>query len=89
MSTEEQVPPDDTAPTVEELQKMLAEKDKKIDELNKQLEETQENNIKLFNDSLRESDELKNKISYLHQKLEKDREYHRRVVMKLLNIEEA
>lgn len=85
----EQAPADDAAPTVEDLQKMLDERDKKIEELSKQLEETQENNIKLFNDSLRESDELKNKISYLHQKLEKDREYHRRVVMKLLNIEEG
>lgn len=85
----EQVPADDAAPTVEELQGMLTERNKKIDELSKELEEARENNIKLFNDSLRESDELKDKISYLHQELNKEREYHRRVVMKLLNIEEG
>ena len=85
----EQAPADDAAPTVEELQEMLAERNKKIDELSKQLEETQENNIKLFNDSLRESDELKDKIDDLQHALNKEREYHRRVVMKLLNIEEG
>ena len=74
----EQAPADDAAPTVEELQEMLAERNHKLDAMSEQLSAATHNIY-----------ERQATINKLQEKLDEIRDFYQRVINALLNLKEA
>jgi uncharacterized coiled-coil protein SlyX len=74
----EQAPADDAAPTVEELQEMLAERNHKLDAMSEQLSAATHNIY-----------ERQVTINKLQGKLDEMRDFYQRVINALLNLKEA
>lgn len=74
----EQAPADDAAPTVEELQEMLAERNHKLDAMSEQLSAATHNIY-----------ERQATINKLQGKLDEMRDFYQRVINALLNLKEA
>ena len=74
----EQAPADDAAPTVEELQEMLAERNHKLDAMSEQLSAATHNIY-----------ERQATINKLQGKLDEMRDFYQRVITALLNLKEA
>lgn len=74
----EQAPADDAAPTVEELQEMLAERNHKLDAMSEQLSAATHNIY-----------ERQATIEKLQGKLDEIRDFYQRVINALLNLKEA
>lgn len=74
----EQVPADDAAPTVEELQGMLAERNHKLDAMSEQLSAATHNIY-----------ERQATINKLQEKLDEIRDFYQRVINALLNLKEV
>lgn len=74
----EQVPADDAAPTVEDLQKMLAERNHRLDAMRDQLSAATHNIY-----------ERQATIEKLQGKLDEIRDFYQRVINALLNLKEA